>query len=291
MSGTDGYRYPGPNEFEDTPADHLLFSGRDEEVNAITQQILSSRHLVLYGSSGLGKSSLLKAGVYPKLRENNFCPIRVRITDKINVLQLLAESCEETGREAGLDYTPGVGNTPWEFFKTAMFWRGETLLYPVLIFDQFEELFTTVRPDWKKDFANEIGPLAWGNLPDTVRRRLEQGEKGLTDVPPQVKLIFSLREEFYGSLEELSADFPALFQDRFRLLPMNRSHAELAIRQPALKRSEGTITFNTPPFTYADETIAAMLAFLAGRHDTIEPFQLQLLCQPIERVVVPEKLR
>ena len=291
MSGTDGYRYPGPNEFEDTPADHLLFSGRNDEINAITQQIVSSRLLVLYGSSGLGKSSLLKAGVYPKLRENNFCPVRVRITDKLSVLQLLAQSCAETGREADLDYTPGVGSTPWEFFKTAMFWRGETLLYPVLVFDQFEELFTTVAPSWKTDFANEIGPLASGNLPTSVRQRLEQGEKGLTDLPPQVKLIFSLREEFYGSLEELSSDFPALFQDRFRLLPMDRSRAELAIRLPALKESEAGITFNTPPFTYSDETLKTMLGFLAGRHGTIEPFQLQLLCQHVERVIVPGKLR
>lgn len=291
MSGTDGYRYPGPNEFEDTPADHLLFSGRDDEVNAITQQIISSRLLVLYGSSGLGKSSLLKAGVYPKLRDNSFCPIRVRITDKMSVLQLLTQSCEETGREAGLDYTAGIGNTPWEFFKTTMFWRGEKLLYPVLVFDQFEEIFTSVHPEWKKDFANEIGPLATGNLPDSVRGRLEKGEKGLTDLPPQVKLIFSLREEFYGSLEELSADFPALFQDRFRLLPMDRSRAELAIRQPALKESENGIRFETPPFTYADDTIRMMLGFLAGRHGTIEPFQLQLLCQHIERVTVPAKLR
>ena len=291
MSGTDGYRYPGPNEFEDTPADHLLFSGRDAEINAITQQIISSRLLVLYGSSGLGKSSLLKAGVYPKLRENNFCPVRVRITDKMGVLQLLAQSCAETGREANLDYTPGVGSTPWEFFKTAMFWRGETLLYPVLIFDQFEELFTTVAPSWKSYFANEIGPLASGNLPASVRQRLEQGEKGLTDLPPQVKLIFSLREEFYGSLEELSTDFPALFQDRFRLLPMDRSRAEDAIRLPARKESEGAITFNTDPFEYADETVRLMLGFLAGRHGTIEPFQLQLLCQHVERAIVPGKLR
>jgi len=291
MSGMDGYRYPGPNEFEDTPADHLLFSGRNDEINAITQQIISSRLLVLYGSSGLGKSSLLKAGVYPKLRENNFCPVRVRITDKMDVLQLLAQSCAETARDADLDYTPGVGSTPWEFFKTAMFWRGETLLYPVLVFDQFEELFTAVAPSWKSDFANEIGPLASGNLPASVRLRLEQGEKGLTDLPPQVKLIFSLREEFYGSLEELSTDFPALFQDRFRLLPMDRSRAELAIRLPALKESEGAITFNTPPFTYSDETLKMMLGFLAGRHGTIEPFQLQLLCQHVERVIVPGKLR
>lgn len=291
MSGTDGYRYPGPNEFEDTPADHLLFSGREDEINAITQQIVSSRLLVLYGSSGLGKSSLLKAGVYPKLRESNFCPIRVRITDKISALQLLAQSCEETGREAGVDYTPGVGNTPWEFFKTAMFWRDEKLLQPVLVFDQFEEIFTTVRTQWKRDFANEIGPLATGNLPDSIRRRLEQGEKGLTDLPPQVKLIFSLREEFYGSLEEISADFPALFQDRFRLLPMDRTRAELAIRQPALRESQDGIVFHTPTFTYDDDTIRMMLGFLAGRHGTIEPFQLQLLCQHIERVIVPQKLR
>jgi hypothetical protein len=108
---TGEYRHPGPNEFEDTPAGRELFSGRDEEIKAITGQVLSSRLLVLYGNSGLGKSSLLKAGVSPRLRENGFCPIRVRITDATDVLSLLKESCEEAGREFGYDYTPGVGTT------------------------------------------------------------------------------------------------------------------------------------------------------------------------------------
>jgi hypothetical protein len=212
MGGTGVYRYPGPNEFEDTPADRASFSGRDEETDAVTRQIISSRLLVLYGNSGLGKSSLLKAGVSPRLRESGFFPIRVRIAGPSNVLALLAESCEEASREFGFDYTPGEGSTAWEFFKTAMFWHGDTLLHPVLIFDQFEEIFTRVGADWRRDFADQIGPLASGNLPDPVRRRLEQKEQD----SPTCLLGSSSSSAFARNSMARSRNCPLIFQHFFR---------------------------------------------------------------------------
>ena len=41
-----------------------------------------------------------------------------------------------------VEYVPGLPDSLWSFFKTAEFWRGDLLLTPVLILDQFEELFT-----------------------------------------------------------------------------------------------------------------------------------------------------
>ncbi len=282
------YRYPGPKEFEDTPADHALFCGRADEVRTITQQIVASRLLVLYAYSGFGKSSLLKAGVCPRLRDQNYFPIRVRLSAS-PLMKLIADSCAEASRDFDVDYTPGEGNTPWEFFKTAMFWRKGTLLYPVMIFDQFEEIFTLVDESWRKSFAEAIGPLASGNLPASLRERQSRGDLGLSDSAPKVKIIFSLREEYYGSLQELSGEFPALFQDRFRLLAMKADQAIAAITNPASRQPTDTFGFKTSPFEYTPDTVKAMVEFLQGRNGTIEPFQLQLLCQHVERNVAERK--
>ncbi|MBV9763710.1 MAG: tetratricopeptide repeat protein, partial [Acidobacteriaceae bacterium] len=292
-TGIDQYRYPGPKEFEDTPESHRRFFGRDAEIRAITQQIMASRLLVLYGNSGLGKSSLLKAGVFPVLRAEALLPIRVRLKASTDLLKLIAESCEEVSREFNIDYSPGTGDTCWEFFKTAMFWRGDTLLLPVLVFDQFEEIFTLMDAEWRKNFALDLGPLVSGSLPPAVREKLRSGTSGLSDVPPKVKVVFSLREEYYGSLQDLSSDLPTLFQDRFRLLPLDESQARDAIQKPALldaaSDSSSASQLLSPPFHYSEETLAAMLKFLKGRSQTIEPFQLQLLCQHVEQVVVESK--
>ena len=45
------------------------------------------------------------------------------------------------------EYTPGEKNTLWQYFKTVEFWSDDdTLLTPLLILDQFEEIFA-LRPE------------------------------------------------------------------------------------------------------------------------------------------------
>lgn len=290
------YRYPGPQEFEDTPTDSRRFFGRTHEISTVAERIVASRLLVVYGGSGLGKSSLLKAGVFPKLRSDNLLPIRVRLNKPGgSVLELLQDACAESARdtshELGIDYTPGQGQTAWEFFRTVMFWRGERLVPPVLVFDQFEEIFTLADAAWRKEFGREIGPLASGNAPAAIRERLRGGERGLSDQAPNVKLVFCLREEYYGSLQDLSSQFPGLFQDRFRLRALDSQRAELAIVEPArLKSGESSAdSFVTPPFEYERAAIDSMLDFLQGRSLSIEPVPLQLLCQYVEQVIVEGK--
>ena len=296
MAGGTKYRYPGPQEFEDTPTDSRRFFGRTREISTVADRIVASRLLVVYGSSGLGKSSLLKAGVFPRLRAENLLPIRVRLNQPGgSVLELMAEACADVardpGREFAVEYTPGKGQTVWEFFKTVMFWRGERLVTPVLVFDQFEEIFTLADAAWRTEFGREIGPLASGNAPASVRERLRSGETGLSDQSPKVKLVFCLREEYYGSLQDLSPQFPGLFQDRFRLRPLNAKQAELAIVEPARLESAGALpeSFVTPSFEYEAAAIRCMLDFLGDQSQTIEPVPLQLLCQYVEQVIVDSK--
>ena len=60
--------YKGLAAFEDTVLDALLFFGRERDTDTIAANVMASRFTVLYGPLGVGKSSVLRAGVVRKLR-------------------------------------------------------------------------------------------------------------------------------------------------------------------------------------------------------------------------------
>ena len=62
------YRYPGTRPF--TADDRNLFFGRNDDITGLSNLISLENIVVLYGKSGLGKTSLLNAGVIPYLQEN-----------------------------------------------------------------------------------------------------------------------------------------------------------------------------------------------------------------------------
>ena len=68
-AGERSYRYPGSPPFRDIEIDRRLFKGRDEEAKKVFHSILSADLFLLYAVSGMGKSSLLNAGVMHRLRE------------------------------------------------------------------------------------------------------------------------------------------------------------------------------------------------------------------------------
>ncbi len=61
--------FKGLASFEDSDADARLFFGREREREIIVANLLASGLTVLYGESGVGKSSVLRAGVARDLRE------------------------------------------------------------------------------------------------------------------------------------------------------------------------------------------------------------------------------
>ena len=55
------------------------FHGRDEEAAELARRVQRKLLTVLFGQSGLGKTSLLRAGLVPRLRGAGFCPVYVRV--------------------------------------------------------------------------------------------------------------------------------------------------------------------------------------------------------------------
>lgn len=278
-------RYPGTRPFSDSADDCARFFGRTEEGEQLYLRVLSVPLVVQFGKSGLGKTSLLQASLFPRLRQKPFLPVMVRLNVADETLTLaVAGSIQQACKMEGLELTQGRRDGLWELLSTTTVWRDDLLLTPVLVFDQFEEVFTLRDAAFRADLAAELGALASGIAPERLR-------SGRASVPeqfaarPDVKIVISLREDYLGALQEFSAAIPSLFHERLRLEPLTEDAARKAITGPAqLMAGAGEEPYWAPRFDFEPPALDSMIAFLKGKSDVIEPFQLQLLCRHAEAI-------
>jgi tetratricopeptide (TPR) repeat protein len=294
INTTANYRYPGSSPFQDTDHDRRLFFGRDQEKESLLHLVLAENLVILFAKSGMGKTSLLNAGLLQPLRDRDFLPLMLRFHDPtLDPLQAVYTGIKDIVQRQGLEYTPGEENTLWHYFKTAEFWSAEDiLLTPVLIFDQFEEFFTLHSPERRKPFITQLADLLRGRVPKELQESAPS-ESGVSysETRPGVKIMIAIREDFLGQLEEMSRELSDILQNRFRLIALTREQAKKAIVEPA-RLEDRRLT--TKSFQYAPDTVEMMLDFLCKQRkrsdlsmvtDEIEPFQLQLVCQHVENEV------
>lgn len=289
----EAYRYPGSRPFYDNEIDRCLFFGRDDEKESLLHKVLADNLVVLYAKSGLGKTSLINAGLNQELRERGFIPLPVRFNDPdIEPVQAVYEGIEETVKQKSLDYVDyeeGEEDSLWQYFKTAHFWSpDDTLLKPVLILDQFEEFFVVHASESRKRFTRQLADLVNEDIPKELRESVSAGEPfPYSEKSPNVKIIISIREDFLGQLEEMSSEITDILTNRFRLLPLSREQARQAIVEPSQVQDE---IIRAASFKFTPEAVDMMLDFLCKRRergkikisDEVESFQLQLLCQHVE---------
>lgn len=280
------HRYPGAQPFRDDDFSRRTFFGREPASVALTDQILANRLLIVYAKSGLGKTSLLNAGVAPRLREAGSLPLFVRVNDqKRGPLFSVLEGVKAEAERQQVEYVPGDTTSLWSFFKTVEFWRNDLLMTPVLILDQFEELFTLQSQESREGFLSELGYLIRGIAPpsqQTIEAKISEG-------PPSIRVVLSLREDFLGLLEEASDHIPQILDHRYRLAPLSYEMASKAITGPAAIEAGDA---STRAFRLEPEVVTSVLDYLSkstvGARGTaaghVEPFHLQLICQRIERI-------
>src|SRR4028118_1549936 len=68
-----------------------VFFGRDEEIKTLYKLIKANTLTIVFGKSGTGKTSLLNAGVFPKLREDYCLPFRIRLEFNEDSQNLIAQ--------------------------------------------------------------------------------------------------------------------------------------------------------------------------------------------------------
>ena len=69
----DRNRYPGAQPFSDDDFSRGVLRPRAAQRRVLADKILANRLVIVYARSGLGKTSLLQAGVAPRLREEDTC--------------------------------------------------------------------------------------------------------------------------------------------------------------------------------------------------------------------------
>src|SRR6516162_11726205 len=226
---------PWPGLMPFTEATQAFFHGRDAEAAELLRRVRRERLTILFGQSGLGKTSLLCAGLFPRLRTADFLPVYIRLdwtTAQISpigqIKQALAENLAEHGVEGR---PPRPKETLWGYFhdKETEFWsRRNRLVTPVLVFDQFEEIFTLGQGAASAETLDELAALIESRPPDGVRRALDDDPDAATRydfAKESCKVILALREDFLPDLEGLRRRIPSIMDNRMRLTRMDGRQA------------------------------------------------------------------
>lgn len=286
-------RYPGIRSFE--ADDQILFNGRSKEIDELFNLIKIKPLVVLFGKSGLGKTSLLKAGVGPLLLQQHYYPMMIRLQDtnvppSVSVLNALEKYIDNSLLK---EFGNKTKNEIWETLNASSFKTATGApATPILIFDQFEELFNHSKKIQEK-FTADIGDLIENRLPADIENALNQVPRSQRTPelmawfrPPNVKIVFAIRSDRMSELHKMRFEIPAILQNRYELKPLLTQQAKDAIEKPAAL-SGGD--YNTLPFSYAPQTIEKIQKELSNEFGEIESFQLQIICQYIERTVRKEQ--
>lgn len=294
------YRYPGVQPFR-TDQQHLFF-GRNSDIESLFELVFTEKVIVLYGKSGYGKSSLLNAGILPRLtnernrRRYHFLPILVRFfnwsghseeTPLQKFTTILEDALPAQGDAFFLEHR-NMQRTLWWLAMRRMHEGDNPRL--VFVFDQFEEFFSY--PElMREQFIAEFADVLYNIIPQGQQWTDEQETFMASRL--EVKVLFSIRADRFSFLNQLSDRIPGIMRKLYELRGLSREQAQEAIELPALLEAN----FVSPRFEYTRVAIEHILQRLRGMdansytsHSAentsssygIEAFQLQILCQYVE---------
>jgi len=300
-------RYAGVAPFTTEQSD--IFFGRNEEIALLTQKVKAQQQVLLYGKSGLGKSSLINAGLIPKLQENSQLQIiKVRfgvytepetdekfasISPHEKIKSTLKNEFEIPSESPILDKIIKQEDSLWYNLKA---WH---LANPdfqfILIFDQFEELFSYSEADIYT-FKKQLADVLYARIPQYFRKVLAHKKRKnpnlISDSEWQalhtemtVKVVMAIREDRYSQMHQIGDFLPDALHNHFEISALDKNQAREAIILPAQKSQEEG-HFRTAPFAYSEEALTHILDYLTNQNrQAIETTQLQILCNRIEQQV------
>jgi WD40 repeat protein len=196
-----------------TEAHRPFFFGRERDQRVIVSNIRAVPLTILYGPSGVGKSSVLFAGVVPHLKERNDCAVAVfRDWQEKSFTNQLKKTCIAAvtlSDDADSDSFPSLT------LDDLLYQLGETSRKSIcVIFDQFEEYF----------FYHPGGPLS-DAFEGELARAINRDEV-------DVNFLIALREDSVHKLDRFRARIPNLLGNSLRLEQLDKKSAERAITMP-----------------------------------------------------------
>ena len=288
----DDNPWPGLLPFEE--ADWKYFHGREFESEMLYRRVERERLTILFAPSGLGKSSILQAGLFPLSRRENVLPVYIRLDfsqDKPELCGQVKTAIVREAERANVEAPkPEPKETLWEFLhrKDAEFWSvRHQVLKPLLIFDQFEEVFTLGKRDRSRAhatnlFLTELSDLVEARPPVQLKSRLEMEPSNKKESEAErfafdrhrYKILMSLREDFLPDLEGLGERMGSVAHNRFRLGRMNGVAALQVVTQA--------------PHIIAPDVAEKVVRFVAASEKDeslvdleVEPALLSVVCQEL----------
>jgi hypothetical protein len=252
--------------------------GRQTETNRLANMLVAQRVVLLYSPSGAGKTSLVRAGLVPRLEAKRFRVLPdIRVNRKAvpdgpvtnRYLRSALASFTAPEPEAG-DPPPGLSQGPPPatlegVIGAAAGGSGSDRRDLVLFFDQLEEVLTADPTDQeaKHEFFATVGAL------------LRTG---------QVWAIFAIREDFLAGLDPYLHHISDRLSTRFRLDLLRADAAREAILQPDES--------GTPRVSFTPRAVDLLLTELQTvwvqravggpvkqPGPFVEPVQLQVVCR------------
>ena len=272
------------------------FHGREEEVAELARRVRRKLLTVLFGQSGLGKTSILRAGIVPRLRPEGYCPVYVRIDYSPEApapSEQIKQAIFRATRASGAWTQPGssvAGESLWEFLHH----RDDVLrdaagkpLIPLLIFDQFEEIFTLAQVDdagrkRAAQFIDDLADLVENRPPRDLEARLESDDTVVERFDfsrADYRVLIALREDYLAHLEGVKGVMPSITQNRMRLARMNGEQALAAVMKPGGK-------------LVSQEVAESIVRFISGgselRNAEVEPSLLSLICRELNNARIAQ---
>ena len=220
--------------FGDSEADWLFFFGRERESELVAANLMASRLTVLYGPSGVGKSSLLRAGVTRRLR--SLVPAVDGFGGGAEIV--IVDSWRDDPVAAVAAAARARTDIPLADALSELAAAAGGELY--LVLDQMEEYMLY--------HGRDGGPLA-AELEDVLTR---------TEVP--VHVLLGVRDDALADLDVLKRRVPGLFGNVLRLDHLTRVAARSAIEGPLRAYAE----LGGVEVTAEDELIEAVLDEVAA---------------------------
>lgn len=262
--------YVGPRSFQAGEP----FYGRDRELRSLSSLLVAERIVLLHSPSGAGKSSLIQAGLLPRLVEDEFnilphirvnqdVPPEVAAVSRLNRYTLSALlSLEEDLPEAQRLPLNRLAALTLDSYLTQRPRPEGAFTSDVLVFDQFEEVLTIAPADHesKQAFFEQLG--------EALRNK-------------QRWALFAVREDYLGALAPYTRPIPGRFASTFRLDLLGVEGAMQAIQRPAKTKN---VEFLVPAAQKLVDDLRRTQVQLPdgsleeqlGLH--VEPVQLQVVC-------------
>jgi WD40 repeat protein len=256
--------------------DRPIFFERRDEIRRLIRLVSIYRGTLLYGESGVGKSSVINAGLIPAMLDEGFLPERLRVQPVPGaelVVERIALTDEGTAPFLPSRFAADDESRTRLVFSTADMHARLGLEHaggaPLLILDQFEEFITLFEeaPENREKFAEAT--QAQNTLLDFFRDLLR-------DETLPVKLLFVFREDYLAKLSRLFALVPNLRDQHVRLTFPDSSVLKKLIRGP--------FTCEIPPEHFghviSEELANKLCAALAERSESgaINLTEVQIAC-------------